>query len=343
MNSDTSVITLDHGGGGLASQRLVSRLLGLLENSSGQKENTLEDAAALTVPGLTGRLVFSTDSYVVEPIFFPGGDIGKLAVHGTINDLAMRGATPLCLSLAMILEEGFPLAELERITKSISEASRDAAVPIITGDTKVVPKGKADKIFITTAGIGLVDTAVNIGAAGAKPGDAVLISGSIGDHGITIMSQRAGIALQGDLQSDTVALHRLVARLISEFPGAIHVLRDPTRGGVATSLHELAAASGVAVELNEESLPINPAVLSACALLGLDPLWLANEGKCLLFCDGGKAAAILAAMRAMDEGRQAEIIGRVVPAAAAQVTLRTVLGGGRILRSLHGQPLPRIC
>ena len=343
MNPDDFTITLDHGGGGLASQKLVSRLLDLLENSSSQKENTLEDAATLTVPGQAGRLVFSTDSYVVDPIFFPGGDIGKLAVHGTINDLAMRGAKPLALSLAMILEEGFPLADVERIAKSIGKASREAQVPIVTGDTKVVPRGKADKIFITTAGIGLVDADVDIGAAGAKPGDAVLISGSIGDHGITIMSQRAGITLQGDLRSDTMPLHRLVARLVSEFPGAIHVLRDPTRGGVATALNELTTASGVAVELSEESLPINPAVRSACALFGLEPLWLANEGKCLLFCDADRAEAILAAMRGMEEGRQAAIIGRVLPEAAARVTLRTALGGGRILRPLHGQPLPRIC
>jgi len=340
MNPDNSTITLDHGAGGLASQKLLSRLLRHLPS---QQENALEDAAALTVPGLSGRLVFSTDSYVVEPIFFPGGDIGKLAVHGTVNDLAMRGAAPLCLSLAMILEEGFLLADLERITKSIGEASRDAAVSIVTGDTKVVPKGKADKIFITTAGIGLVDATVDIGAAGARPGDAVLISGAIGDHGITIMSQRAGINLQGDLRSDTMPLHRLVARLIGEFPGAIHVLRDPTRGGVATALNELATASGVAVELDEESLPINPAVRSACAVLGLEPLWLANEGKCLLFCDGDKAEAILTAMRGMEEGLQAAIIGRVLPEASARVALRTALGGRRILAPLHGQPLPRIC
>ncbi|MDR3089665.1 MAG: hydrogenase expression/formation protein HypE [Desulfobulbaceae bacterium] len=339
MNND-NIITLDHGGGGQASRELVELLL---KHVPGQGGQCLQDAAVLAAPGPGQRLVFSTDSYIVDPIFFPGGDIGALAAHGTINDLAMRGARPIALSLAMILEEGLPLADLERIAKSIGEASARAAVPIVTGDTKVAPRGKVDKIFINTAGIGLIDASVDIGADKAQAGDVVLISGTIGDHGVTIMGGRAGIALRGDLRSDTTALHYFVARLIAAFPGAIHTLRDPTRGGVATALHELAEASDLAIEVEEESLPIRPSVRSACALLGLDPLWLANEGKCLIICQSDKAAAILTEMRLMPEGRDAALIGRAKPYQSSRVTLRTLLGGGRILSPLRGQPLPRIC
>jgi hydrogenase expression/formation protein HypE len=239
----------------------------------------LEDSAV--IENRPGRLAFTTDSYVVDPLFFPGGDIGKLAVHGTINDLAMRGATPLCLSLALILEEGMALDDLERIIISISEAADEAGVPIVTGDTKVVPKGKGDKLFVNTSGIGSVPDSVSLSSKNAVAGDAVILSGSMGDHGITIMTRRAGIALEGNLQSDTMALHRLVALLLEEFGGAIHAFRDPTRGGVATSLNEIAANSGLSIAMEEERLPIKQEVRAACEILGLEPLYLANEGKCL--------------------------------------------------------------
>ncbi|MDP3478914.1 MAG: hydrogenase expression/formation protein HypE, partial [Desulfoprunum sp.] len=271
-------ILLDHGSGGLASQELISSLF--LKHLDNPILHGLEDSAVLD--NYPGRLAFTTDSYVVDPIFFPGGDIGKLAVHGTINDLAMRGARPLYLSLAIILEEGMPLDDLERIVISISEACKESGVPIVTGDTKVVPKGKGDKIFINTSGIGIVPDGLEISSQNARKGDIIILSGTMGDHGITIMTRRAGIALQGKLESDTMPLHKLVQRLIDDLPGSVHTLRDPTRGGVATTLNEIAANSKLSIELREEDLPIRPQVRAACELLGLEPLYLANEGKCLV-------------------------------------------------------------
>ncbi|PIE74033.1 MAG: hydrogenase expression/formation protein HypE, partial [Deltaproteobacteria bacterium] len=331
---------LDHGSGGTASQELISGLfLKYLKNPA---LHSLEDSAILH--NHPGNLAFTTDSYVVEPLFFPGGNIGKLAVHGTINDLAMRGATPLALSLGLILEEGLALDELERIIVSISAASDEAGVPIVTGDTKVVPRGKADKIFINTSGIGVVREDVAISAAKAQEGDAVILSGTLGDHGITIMSQRAGINLHGDLQSDTQSLHRLVAQLLDTLPhGAIHVLRDPTRGGVATSLNEIAAASGHAITLQEENLPIRPTVLAACEILGLEPMFLANEGKCLAIVAKEQAEKALEIMRATQEGREATIIGTVTSGKPGQVVINTPVGGTRLVTPLYGEPLPRIC
>ncbi|CAG0905516.1 unnamed protein product [Cyprideis torosa] len=250
-------------------------------------------------------------SYVVDPIFFPGGDIGKLAVHGTINDLAMRGARPLCLSLALILEEGFALDDLERIIASIGEASKNSGVPVVTGDTKVVPHGKGDKIFINTSGIGVVDETHSISSRHGQPGDHLILSGTMGDHGITIMTRRAGLKLEGEMQSDTMALHRMVASLLAQIPQAIHVLRDPTRGGVATSINEIAGASGLAIQIEEEALPIRPAVRTACELLGLDPLYLANEGKCLVVVDPQQSDLALEIMQSCPEGKDARIIGHL--------------------------------
>ncbi|MFZ5764850.1 MAG: hydrogenase expression/formation protein HypE [Thermodesulfobacteriota bacterium] len=332
-------ILLDHGSGGVASSELIRDIfVARLDNPvlAG-----LEDSAIVETD--QGRLAFSTDSYVVDPLFFPGGDIGLLAVHGTINDLAMRGARPLCLSLAMILEEGLPIEELKRIVASIDAACRQSGVTVVTGDTKVVQKGKGDKVFVNTSGIGLVATGLDISSRRATPGDAVILSGSMGDHGITILSQRAGIALQGELASDTMALHRLVQRMLAAAPGAVHVLRDPTRGGVATSLNEIAASAGVAIELDEAEIPVKAPVAAACEILGLDPLYLANEGKCLALVEGGQETAVLAAMQAMAEGREARIIGRVTDGPPGQVVLHTAAGGSRIVRSLCGEPLPRIC
>lgn len=333
------IILLDHGSGGLASQQLIGGLF--LKHLDNPVLRTLEDSAVLA--NQPGRLAFTTDSYVVDPIFFPGGDIGKLAVHGTINDLAMRGAAPHCLSLGLILEEGFSLAELERIIVSIAEAAREAAVPIVTGDTKVVPKGKGDKIFINTSGIGFIPDGIDIASNKAREGDAVLISGTIGDHGITIMTQRAGIAVRGDLKSDTMPLHRLTARLLASLPGAVHTMRDPTRGGVATTLNEIAQSSGLSISLDDAALPIRPQVRAACELLGLEPLYLANEGKCLMVIDGSKAQEALAILRSLPEGEEAAIIGRLQAGKAGRVSITTPIGGARMVTPLHGMPLPRIC
>lgn len=332
-------ILLDHGSGGLASQELIGELfLKYLDNPI---LRDLEDSAILE--NEQGKLAFTTDSYVVDPLFFPGGDIGKLAVHGTINDLSMRGAKPKCLSLGLILEEGMEIDELEKVIISIAEASKEAGVPIVTGDTKVVPRGKGDKIFINTSGIGIVDEEVVISSKNAKPGDKIILSGTMGDHGITIMTRRAGIAMEGNLQSDTMALHTLVQKLITNFPEDIRVLRDPTRGGVATSLNEIAANSGLAIELTEEDLPIRPQVRAACEILGLEPLYLANEGKCLAVVSAEKAEEALELMRSTPEGKEAVIIGTMTNEKAGRVTINTPVGGARVVTPLHGEPLPRIC
>lgn len=332
-------ILLDHGSGGLASQALISGLF--LKHLDNKVLAALEDSAV--IDNQPGRLAMTTDSYVVDPIFFPGGDIGALAVHGTINDLAMRGARPLALSLGLILEEGLPLADLERIIISVSQAARAAGVPIVTGDTKVVPRGKADRIFINTSGIGIVADGVEISAARARAGDKIILSGSMGDHGVTIMTRRAGIALSGNLQSDTMALHTLVQTLLAGLPeGTLHTLRDPTRGGVATSLCEIAASSGHNIEIEEGRLPVRPEVRAACEILGLDPLYLANEGKCQALVAPEAADHALALFRSRPEGAEAAIIGTVTPG-NGRVTLKTAIGGTRVITPLHGAPLPRIC
>jgi hydrogenase expression/formation protein HypE len=332
-------ILLDHGSGGLASQELISSLfLKYLDNPI---LRSLEDSAI--IENQPGRLAFTTDSYVVDPIFFPCGDIGKLAVHLTIHDLAMRGARPLCLSLALILEEGMDMADLERIIISIGEACRTCGVPIVAGDTKVVPKGKGDKIFINTAGIGIVADGIDISSKNAREGDVVILSGTMGDHGITIMTRRAGISMQGKLESDTMPLHTLVQRLLTEIPGAIHTLRDPTRGGVATSLNEIAANSGLAITMEDEALPVRPEVRAACEILGLEPLYLANEGKCLAIVSPELAQRALAIMHSSPEGREAAIIGRLTAGKPGRVVINTPVGGSRVVTPLHGEPLPRIC
>jgi hydrogenase expression/formation protein HypE len=332
-------ILLDHGSGGLASQELISSLfLKYLDNPI---LRNLEDSAI--IDNQPGRLAFTTDSYVVDPIFFPGGDIGKLAVHGTINDLAMRGAKPLCLSLALILEEGMDLGDLEKIIISISEACKDCGISIVTGDTKVVPKGKGDKIFINTSGIGIVPDGLDISSKNAKAGDLVLLSGTMGDHGITIMTRRAGISIQGKLESDTMPLHRLIQSLLAGIPGDLHTLRDPTRGGVATSLNEIAANSGLSIIIEDESLPVRPEVKAACEILGLEPLYLANEGKCLAVVSPEQADKALQIMHACPEGREAAIIGKLTTGKPGRVIINTPVGGTRVVTSLHGEPLPRIC
>ena len=338
MKAD-SIISLDHGSGGLASQNLISGLF--LRYLRSPQLHDLEDCAILGE--YSGRIAFSTDSYVVDPLFFPGGDIGKLAVHGTINDLAMRGARPIALSLALIIEEGFAYADLERVVASIATCSEESGVAVVTGDTKVVPRGKVDKIYVNTSGIGIASHRHNISGTKAEPGDAVIISGTLADHGITIMSAQAGIAIDGDIRSDTQALHRLVATLLECNTGVVHVLRDPTRGGLATTLCEIARSSGVDITLEEERLPIRGSVNTACEMIGLDPLYLANEGKMIVICDRDGAEDVLQLMRRTPEGHDAALIGWVGERSEGRVSLTTRIGGSRLLEPLTGQPLPRIC
>jgi hydrogenase expression/formation protein HypE len=300
----------------------------------------LNDAAVVEVAGR--RLAFTTDSFVVSPLEFPGGDIGELAVNGTVNDLAMMGAQPLALSLAYVIEEGLPVEDLRRITESVARAADRAGVRIVTGDTKVVGRGAADGLFVNTAGIGLVAVGVEVGADRAAAGDAVILSGPIGLHGIAIMSVREGLDFEVEIVSDTQPLNGLAAAIVAVCPG-VHVLRDPTRGGLASALNEIAAASGVGIELREETIPIPGAVRAACEMLGLDPLHVANEGKLVAIVPASSAEAVLAAMRAVPEGSGSVAIGTVVADHPAMVTMRTIVGSQRIVDMLVGEQLPRIC
>lgn len=340
--TDKSIL-LDHGSGGIASRDLIEEIF--LPRLDNPVLSQFEDSAILQAGA--AKLAFTTDSYVVDPIFFPGGDIGKLAVHGTINDLAMQGAQPLGLSLALILEEGFPLSELTLLAKSIGEASQESGVPVVTGDTKVVPRGKADKIFINTSGVGIVPEDISLGSGLARPGDAVLVSGTIGDHGVTVMAARSGLSIQSSIQSDTAPLHKLVSLMLREAPGSIRCMRDPTRGGVATVLSEIATKSRVQIEINEQNLPISAGVDTACEMLGLDPLYLANEGKCIVIADQDRADALLEIMRKTGEGRDAVKIGFIAElnpnTSNGRVIMKTAIGGSRIIGPLSGEPLPRIC
>ncbi|QWF72515.1 hydrogenase expression/formation protein HypE [Methylomonas paludis] len=290
-----------------------------------------------------GRMVISTDAHVITPLFFPGGDIGSLAVHGTLNDVAMAGAKPLYLSAAFILEAGLPIADLERIVISMAAAAKLAGTPIITGDTKVVERGKGDGVYITTTGIGVVPDGVNIAADLAKPGDAVIISGSIGDHGIAVMASRENLQFGTSIVSDSAALHELVAVMLAAAPGQIHCLRDPTRGGVAAVLNELAQQSAIGIQLIETAIPIKPEVSAACELLGLDPLYVANEGKLLCICQAAAVENLLKAMRAHPLGRDAMQIGTVQADPYHLVQMQTGFGGRRIVDVPVGELLPRIC
>jgi hydrogenase expression/formation protein HypE len=300
----------------------------------------LDDQALL--PAQAGRLAFTTDSYVVSPIFFPGGDIGELAVNGTINDLAMGGARPLALSLAFILEEGLPLADLRRVIESAKRAAERAGVPIVTGDTKVVGRGAGDQIFINTSGIGVVPAGVELGSAQVRPGDAILLSGPLGDHGVAVMAHRAGLELDGDVSSDTASLHELSAALLHACPEA-HAMRDPTRGGLAATLVEIATRRNLGIEVDEATIPMREAVRGACELLGLDPLLVANEGKLVAFVPEHAASRALSALRAHPLGRHAARIGWVTDAHPAVVELITPVRGRRLLDLPFAEPLPRIC
>jgi hydrogenase expression/formation protein HypE len=332
-------VLLGHGSGGQLSAALMREVIGpaLAVAAPG---GPLNDAAVVEVAGR--GLAFTTDSFVVSPLEFPGGDIGELAVNGTVNDLAMMGAQPLALSLAYVIEEGLPIDDLRRITESVARAAVRAGVRIVTGDTKVVGRGAADGLFVNTAGIGLVAEGVQVGADRASAGDAVILSGPIGLHGVAIMSVREGLSFEVEIASDTQPLNRLVAAIVAACPD-VRVLRDPTRGGLASALNEIAAASGVGIELREETISIPGPVHAACEMLGLDPLHVANEGKLVAIVPADSAEAVLAAMRAVPEGAEAVEIGRVVADHPAMVTLRTIVGSQRIVDMLVGEQLPRIC
>lgn len=330
-------VLLAHGSGGKLMHDLVKKsFISTLGNPILDK---LDDSAVFE---LSGRMAFTTDSYVVSPIFFPGGDIGKLAVCGTVNDLSMSGATPLYLSLSFIIEEGLLIADLGKIVNSIRQAAAEAGVKIVTGDTKVVDQGSADKLFINTSGVGLVPPGVDISGANAKPGDKVIVSGTLGDHGIAVLSQREGLRFHVPVPSDCSPLNRLVAEML-ETSTSLHCLRDPTRGGLATSLNEFAYQSQVGINLDEVSIPVNKAVLSACELLGFDPLYVANEGKLIAVVAPADADKVLAKIRRNQYGREAAIIGEVVNEHPGRVVIKTPYGSSRILDMLSGELLPRIC
>lgn len=332
-------IDRSHGAGGRAMGQLIEGIfLKAFDNDWLRAGN---DQSAFSVSG--GRMVMTTDGYVVSPLFFPGGNIGTLAVHGTINDIAMAGAVPLYLSASFIIEEGFPLADLERIASSMGAASREAGVPIITGDTKVVERGKADGVFISTAGVGMVPDGLDFRSDAARPGDAVILSGSIGDHGVAVMSKRENLEFDTDIVSDSAALHRLVAEMVAAGGRHIRLMRDPTRGGIAATLNEIASQSKVGFCIDEEAIRLKPEVAAACEFLGLDPLNVANEGKLVAVIAREGAEAVLSAMRAHPLGVEAALIGHVVDDENCFVQMATSFGGGRIVDWLSGEQLPRIC
>lgn len=334
---DYPSIVIGHGGGGQLSSELVTHLfLPAFQNAVLQN---LGDSSVL--PETAGRLAFSTDSYVVRPLFFPGGSIGDLAVNGTVNDLAMSGARPLYLSAAFILEEGFPISTLAGVVDRMATAARAAGVTIVTGDTKVVEKGHGDGCYINTAGIGVIPAGVEIGPGGARPGDLVIVSGTIGDHGMAIMSVREGLEFDTVIESDSAPLNALVADILPL--GGVHVLRDPTRGGVASSLNEIAASSKVGIVLDERKIPVEPEVQAACDLLGMDPIYVANEGKCVAIVSAASADMILERMRLHPVSARAAIIGAITDKHPGLLVTKTAIGGTRVVPMQLGEQLPRIC
>jgi hydrogenase expression/formation protein HypE len=331
-------ILLDHGSGGKASERLVRELI--LPAFNNPILDRLDDGASLDINGV--RLAFSTDSYVVDPIFFPGGNIGDLAVNGTINDIAMCGAVPLYLSAGLIIEEGFPVAELKIILNTMSAAAKRAGVEIVTGDTKVVPKGAVDKIFINTSGVGVIPDGINVSGSNARQGDQIILSGTIADHGITIMTEREEFSFDSPVSSDTASLNHMVKNMLSVCKD-IHVLRDPTRGGIGTSLNEIAIQSNIGIKIFEKNIPVKKEVAGICEMLGFDPVYVANEGKLLVFVSSEHADKVLDVIRQDKSGKDACIIGEVISDNKGKVILETLIGGKRILDMLTGEQLPRIC
>jgi hydrogenase expression/formation protein HypE len=334
----TDFVLLGHGSGGKLSAELLQRVF--LPVFANPLLSRLEDQAVLEIGG--ARLAFTTDSFVAKPLFFRGGDIGSLAVHGTVNDLAVGGARPIALSAAFILEEGFPLANLRRITESMARAAASAGVAIVTGDTKVVERGSGDGVYINTSGIGALLPGVDLSAANARPGDAVLLSGAIGDHGIAMLTEREGLELFGAIASDSAPLNGLVEAMLAVTP-CVRAMRDPTRGGLASTLNEIAAQSRAGITLREDAIPVHAGVRGACEVLGLDPLHVANEGKLVAIVPAEHSANILEAMRRHPLGREAAIIGTVTERDPGLVTMRTVFGTSRIVDMLAGDQLPRIC
>lgn len=332
-------VDLSHGAGGRAMGQLIEDIFHVAFDNDWLRAGN--DQSAFDVAA--GRLVMTTDAYVVSPIFFPGGDIGSLAVNGTINDIAMAGARPLYLSASFVIEEGFLLGDLKRVAASMGEASRAAGVPIITGDTKVVERGKADKVFVSTAGIGVAPPGLNLSSDAVRPGDVVMVSGTMGDHGVAVMSKRENLEFETEILSDTAALHGLVADLVNAVGGGLRVMRDPTRGGLAATLNELAHRSGVGFSIEEAAIPVRREVAAACELLGLDPLNVANEGKLVAIVAPEFADALLAAMKTHPLGVGSAIIGQAVDDPNRFVEMRTAFGGGRIVDWLAGEQLPRIC
>jgi len=334
----TDKILLDHGSGGKISHSLITDImLPIFDNPI---LSQLNDGAIFDIEGK--RLAFSTDTYVVDPIFFPGGNIGDLAINGTVNDIAMCGATPIYLSVGLVIEEGFPLADLEKILKEMSVAAEKAGVSIVTGDTKVVPKGAADKIFINTSGIGLISDGIDIAGNKACPGDKIILSGSIGDHGITVLTQREGMAFESSVRSDTAPLNHMVRRMLSVSKN-IHVLRDPTRGGVGTALSEIAEKSNIGIRIYEDKIPVKDEVAGICELLGFDSLYIANEGKLLAFVSPDQEEKVLEAVKEDEFGNDACVIGEVISDYPRKVLMQTRIGGTRIVDMLTGEQLPRIC
>jgi hydrogenase expression/formation protein HypE len=331
------MVVLGHGSGGKLSHDLINRLF--LPELGKAAPRALDDAAVLNINGQ--RIAMTTDSHVVSPLFFPGGDIGKLAVCGTVNDLAMVGAKPYALTCGFVVEEGLSFEILQRVVQSMREAAAEAGVFIAAGDTKVVQRGGADKLFINTSGIGIVDSNIDISGANAKVGDVLIVSGTLGDHGIAVMSAREGLGFTTDLQSDVAPLNHLVRTMLEA--GEVHVLRDPTRGGLATTLNEIAKQSNVVIELQDQQIPVKPQVRAACEMLGFDPLYVANEGKLIAFVKADDADKILAAMKQMPYGTDAVVIGKVIEQGKSRVHLKTAIGGTRLVDMLRGEMLPRIC
>lgn len=331
-------IILDHGSGGKISHHLTTDFI--LPKFNNPILANLDDGAVFTAGG--HRFAFSTDTYTVDPIFFPGGSIGDLAINGTVNDVTMCGATPLYLSVGLILEEGFPIHDFEKVMEAMSQAAAKAGVDVVTGDTKVVPKGAADKIFINTSGIGIISEGVDVSCKNARVGDKIILSGSIADHGVTILTQREGLTFDAPVKSDSAPLNHMVKKMLATGP-AIHTLRDPTRGGVGTALNEIADSSKVGIRIQETKIPVRPEVAGICELLGFDALYLANEGKLLAFVGSEDVAAVLASMHKDELGKDACIIGEVVSDDPGQVFMETRIGGIRIVDMLAGEQLPRIC
>jgi hydrogenase expression/formation protein HypE len=333
------LVDLSHGAGGRAAAQLIQDIfIAAFDNPALARA---DDQAAFAVPG--GRMVMSIDGYVISPLFFPGGDIGSLAVHGTINDVAMAGAIPRHLAVGFIIEEGFPIADLQRIAQSMARAAHEAGVAIVTGDTKVVERGHGDGVFITTTGIGIVPCGLDLSADRAAAGDHVILSGSLGDHGVAVMSKRANLGFETAIQSDSAALHGLVAVMVRAAGAALHAMRDPTRGGLASALNEIAQTARIGFLINEPAIPVRAEVSAACEILGLDPLYVANEGKLIAIVAPEASANLLAAMRAHPLGRDAAIIGEIIADDDCFVQMTTSFGGGRIVDWLSGEQLPRIC